>query len=41
MGYVVAGYLITFVGLAAYAVWTLLKGRRLSAQVPPERRRWS
>jgi hypothetical protein len=41
MGYVVVGYLVTFLGLATYAVWTLLRGRRLSAQVPPERRRWT
>jgi hypothetical protein len=39
-GYVVAGYLVTFGGLGAYAVWILVRGRRLSAKVPEERRRW-
>jgi hypothetical protein len=39
-GYVVAGYLITFVGVGAYAAWILVRGRRLSAKVPEERRRW-
>jgi hypothetical protein len=39
-GYVVAGYLITFFGLGAYAAWILIRGRRLSAKVPEERRRW-
>lgn len=39
-GYVVAGYLITFLGLGAYAAWILIRGRRLSARVPEERRRW-
>ena len=41
MGYVVVGYLVTGLGLSTYAVWTLLRGRRLSQLVPPERRRWS
>ncbi|HYF46835.1 MAG TPA: hypothetical protein VD926_11535 [Acidimicrobiales bacterium] len=41
MGYAVAGYVITGGGLAVYAVWTLLRGRNLSARVPAERRRWS
>ncbi len=39
-GYVVAGYVITFLGLGAYAAWILVLGRRLSAKVPEERRRW-
>ena len=39
-GYVVAGYVITFLGLGAYAAWILIRGRRLSAKVPEERRRW-
>ena len=39
-GYVVAGYAITFLGLGAYAGWILIRGRRLSAKVPEERRRW-
>jgi hypothetical protein len=39
-GYVVAGYVFTFLGLGAYAAWILERGRRLSAKVPEERRRW-
>ncbi len=39
-GYVVAGYVITFLGLGAYAGWILIRGRHLSAKVPEERRRW-
>ena len=39
-GYVVAGYVITFLGLGAYAAWILIRGRRLSAKVPEEHRRW-
>jgi hypothetical protein len=39
-GYVVAGYLITFLGIGTYAAWVLIRGRRLSARVPEERRRW-
>jgi hypothetical protein len=39
-GYVVAGYVVTLGGIAAYAGRTLLRGRRLSKQVPPEARRW-
>jgi hypothetical protein len=40
MGYAVAGYVITLGGLSAYAAWILVRGRRLSARVAPERRRW-
>ncbi|HEY2811980.1 MAG TPA: hypothetical protein VGJ03_00810 [Acidimicrobiales bacterium] len=39
-GYVTVGYVLVFVVLAVYAVRTLLKGRALSKQVPPESRRW-
>ncbi|MGI8662505.1 MAG: hypothetical protein ACR2LQ_04735 [Acidimicrobiales bacterium] len=38
--YIVGGYTATLGGLGAYAVWVLLRGRRLSKQVPPEDRRW-
>ena len=41
MGYVIAGYAITAGAVGGYAAWILVKGRRLSAQVPAERRRWS
>jgi hypothetical protein len=40
MGYAVAGYVITVGGLSAYAAWILVRGRRLSARVAPDRRRW-
>ena len=39
-GYVIAGYVCTFLGVGAYATWVLVRGRRLSQQVPEERRRW-
>lgn len=39
-GYVTVGYVLVFLVLAVYAVRTLLKGRTLSKQVPPENRRW-
>ena len=40
MSYVAVGYITTFVVLAGYTVRTLLRGRSLAKQVPPERRRW-
>jgi hypothetical protein len=40
MGYAVVAYSITFGTLGAYAAWILVRGRRLSARVAPERRRW-
>ena len=39
-GYVVAGYAVTLLGVGGYAAWVLVRGRRLSARVPEERRRW-
>jgi hypothetical protein len=39
-GYVIAGYVVTIGGIAAYAARTLLRGRSLSKQVAPEDRRW-
>lgn len=38
--YVLAGYTIVFGTLIAYTVRTLLRGRALSKQVPPQDRRW-
>lgn len=38
--YIIAGYVATLGGLGGYAAWVLLRGRRLSRQVPPEDRRW-
>jgi hypothetical protein len=40
-GYVVAGWTIALVGLGAYALRTLRRGRKLAEQVPPEDRRWT
>jgi hypothetical protein len=39
-GYVLAGYLVVFGTIITYTVRTLLRGRALSKQVPPEDRRW-
>jgi CcmD family protein len=39
-GYVFAGYGIVFATLVVYTVRTLLRGRALSKQLPPEDRRW-
>jgi len=41
VGYVAAGWAIPLVALAAYALRTISRGRRLAEQVPPEERRWS
>ena len=40
-GYVAAGWAIPLAALAAYALRTIARGRRLAEQVPPEERRWS
>lgn len=38
--FVIPGYLIVFVTLAIYTVYVVRKGRALSAQLPPEKRRF-
>jgi hypothetical protein len=40
-GYVAAGWAGAALVLSAYAASVLVRGRRLSRQVPPEERRWS
>jgi hypothetical protein len=40
-GYVIAAWVIVMGAYAVYALLTVLRGRALSKQVPPERRRWS
>jgi hypothetical protein len=40
-GYVIASWIIVFGSIGAFSVVTILRGRRLSRQVPPEKRRWS
>jgi heme exporter protein D len=41
VGYVAAGWTISLVALAAYAVRTVRRGKALAERVPPEERRWS
>lgn len=41
MTFIVAGWGVTLTVLGGYAVALLMRGRRLSRQVPPERRRWT
>ena len=38
--YVIIGYVSTFVLIIGFAVRTVIRGRRLSRQLPPEQRRW-
>ncbi|MGI8756551.1 MAG: heme exporter protein CcmD [Acidimicrobiales bacterium] len=38
--YVTAAYAVTIVALMAYAVWVIVRGRRVGRQLPPEDRRW-
>ena len=39
--YVIASWVFVFGALAVFAAVTVVRGRRLSRQVPPEHRRWS
>ncbi len=39
--YVAAAWVVVFGGMGAYALVTVLRGRRLSKKVAPEERRWS
>jgi hypothetical protein len=39
--YVAAAWAVVFGGMGIYALVTVLRGRRLSKNVPPEKRRWS
>jgi len=40
VGYLLVGWGVTFAVGAAYAVNLLRRGRRLTARVPADRRRW-
>ncbi|MBX3285893.1 MAG: heme exporter protein CcmD [Acidimicrobiales bacterium] len=40
MAYVWASYVVAVVVLAAFAVATIVRGRRVGRQLPPEDRRW-
>lgn len=39
--YVAAAWVIVLGGIGVYALVTVMRGRRLSRRVPPEKRRWS
>ena len=39
-GYTLASYAIIIGGLASYAAWLIVRGRRLSKRVPAKDRRW-
>jgi hypothetical protein len=39
--YVAAGWAIPLAAIGLYALRTIVRGRRLAEQVPPEERRWS
>ena len=39
--YIIAGWSVVLITVAAYATVTILRGRALSRLVPVERRRWS
>jgi len=38
--YIVLSWVVTFGGIGAYAAVIIRRGRRLSEQVDPQRRRW-
>jgi len=40
VSYVLIGYPLAVAALAGYTVWVLVRGRRLSRQVPEQQRRW-
>lgn len=40
LGYIIAGWAIGLGVPALYTIWVLVRGRALTQQVPPERRRW-
>ncbi len=40
-GFVISSWVVGLGGLGAYTLWVLIRGRKLSGQVPAERRRWS
>ena len=38
--YIVTAWVVSFGAVGGYAVAIIRRGRRLSREVPPERRRW-
>ena len=39
-GYVIAGWLVTFLAVAVYAGWTIAKGRRLASRFEQDELPW-
>jgi hypothetical protein len=39
-GFILGGYALTALALAAYAARLVLRGRRVTRALPPEERRW-
>ncbi|HEX3426210.1 MAG TPA: hypothetical protein VHT30_08755 [Acidimicrobiales bacterium] len=39
-GYVTLGYVVCFAALAAYSVWMVFRGRKLTRTLPPDERTW-
>lgn len=40
VGYIAAGWAVTFGVCGLYAVWLVTRGRAMTARVPADRRRW-
>ena len=40
-GYLATGWTVSLVAIGLYALRVIRRGRRLSAELPPEARRWS
>lgn len=40
IGFVLGGYIVTFVSVAAYAWFTIRRGRRTAAQIPDDEKPW-
>ena len=40
LGFILAAYIATFVGSAGLAAYYINRGRKLSAQLPPEDKPW-
>ena len=38
--YIVAGYAVTLLSLAGYALRVIVRGRRLTRALPPQERTW-
>ena len=38
--YIAIAWIATFTSVGLYALWVVLRGRKLSKMVPPDERRW-